>query len=332
MKYSRVVITGKGGLEVLRVIEEDLSEPGFGEVRVKVSAAGVSFADVAIRKGLYPAGKRPLTPGYDIVGVVDRLGDGVTSCTVGQSVAALMPHFGGQTEFATLPADNLVPVPEGLDSAKVVALVLNYLTARIMLRRARLKSGERILVHGGAGGVGTALLELGKDMGLEMYATASKSKHELVSQLGASPIDYHTEDFVERIRSLTHDGVDAVFDAIGGANLSRSYRSLRRNGCLIGYGFTSALADGKKVVIGTFSRFILLKLLPDGKRVLFYSTSTKGTLQYRHDLAELIDLLAQGRINPVIADRIPLSEVARSHELIESGVVQGKIVLICNTP
>ncbi len=137
-----------------------------------------------------------------------------------------------------MPENLLVPVPDGLDTAKTVSLVLNYLTAHRMLHRsAQVKRGERILVHGAAGGVGTALLQLGKEAGLEMYGTASKGKHELVSSPGALPIDYRSEDFVERICSLTGDGVDAVFDGIGGKNLSRSYSTLRKGGAIVKFWF-----------------------------------------------------------------------------------------------
>jgi NADPH2:quinone reductase len=164
----------------------------------------------------------PFTLGEDVVGAVDKLGEGVSSLELGQNVAGATFSLGvggGYTEFICLPEGELVPVPLGLDPAEAVCLVANYLTAHLHLHRiARVRSGERVLVHGAAGGVGTSLLELGKLAGLEMYGTASKYNHELVSALGATPIDYHTEDFVERIRSLTGDGVDAVVDTVGGAS------------------------------------------------------------------------------------------------------------------
>ena len=162
----------------------------------------------------------PFTLGVDIVGVVDKLGEGVSTLEPGQMVAGCPAiDGGGYAEFICRPASELVPVPSGLDSAEAVCLVANYLTARLALHEsASVRSGERILVHGAAGGVGTALLELGKLAGLEMYGTASKHNHDLVSALGAAPIDYRTEDFVERIRSLTGDGVDAVRSGSGNLN------------------------------------------------------------------------------------------------------------------
>ncbi len=336
MKYKRVVISRKGGPEVLQVIEDELAEPAAGEVRVKILVTGVAFADVAARKGMYPtAPPIPFSPGYDIVGAVEGVGADVSSLSVGQTVAALLPHFGGYAEFANVPEDVLVPVPDGLDPAEAVSVVLNYLTAhRMLYGSARVRRGERILVHGAAGGVGTALLQLGREAGLEMYGTASKSKHELVSSLGATPIDHHGEDFVERIRSLTSDGVDVVFDGIGGKNLSRSYSVLRRGGRLISFGFVAAIQSGGIAVPLTFVRLFLRKLILDGKKALFYGDTPafvrKDNSWYRQSLAALLKLLAEGKIKPVVGERIPLAEAARAHKLMEEASVIGKIVLICS--
>src|SRR5947209_16233220 len=237
MKYKRIIITHPGGPEVLQVVEDDVVEPQPGMVRVKVLTAGVAFADVALRRGTYPKqASGPVTPGYDIVGVVDKIGADVTGFTPGQRVAALT-GMGGYTEYICLPHTELVPVPDELDPAEAVSLVLNYVTAYQLLHRiAKVKPGERILIHGAAGGVGTALLQLGKLSNLEMYGTASSSKQALISALGGTPIDYQHEDFVERVQSLTGDGVDVVFDAVGGENLERSYHTLRVGGRLVGYG------------------------------------------------------------------------------------------------
>ncbi len=336
MKYKRVVISRKGPPEVLQVVEEELAEPGAGEVRVKIFATGVAFADVLSRKGMYPAAPPiPFAPGYDIAGVVDKVGAGVSSLSAGQTIAALLPHFGGYAEFASVPENLLVPVPDGLDPAEVVSIVLNYLTAHRMLHRsAKVKNGERILVHGAAGGVGTALLQLGKEAGLEMYGTASQGKHELVSGLGATPIDHRSQDFVERIRNLTGDGVDAVFDGIGGKNLNRSYRTLRKGGRLISFGFVGILKGGGIVYPLSHVRLFLFKLIPDGKKALFYGDTPKfvekDNAWYRETLTALLNLLAEGKIKPVVGERIPLVEAARAHELMEKAATTGKIVLICS--
>jgi NADPH:quinone reductase-like Zn-dependent oxidoreductase len=336
-KYRRVVVTRHGGPEVLQVVEEDLPGPGSGEVRVRVLAAGISAYDLMHRRsGSLPGAPRlPYTPGEDIVGVVDKLGEGVSIVEPGQRVAGY-PRGGGYAEFICLPASELVPIPEGVDPAQAVCLVANYLTAYLMLHRtAGIRSGERILVHGAAGGVGSALLELGKVAGLEMYGTASRYNHELVSALGATPIDYRTEDFVERIRSLTSDGVDAVFDPIGGARqLWRSYRALRQGGRLLWFGVAATKDSGLRIIPLTLLMVFLLKLFPGGKQTPLTPNLAEFAPAhpdwYRETLAELLDLLAAGEIKPVVAERFPLAEAARAHELLERGGYAGKVVLVTN--
>jgi NADPH:quinone reductase len=179
--------------------------------------------------------------------------------------------------------------------------------------------------------VGTALLQLGKLAGLEMYGTASRRNSELVSALGATPIDYRTEDFVERIREFTGDGVDVVFDPIGGARqLRRSYRALRPGGRLVWFGVAAAKKSGLRVIPLTLSMVFLLKLIPDGKQLPLAPDLSKDNAWYRETLAELLDLLAAGKIRPVVAERIPLGEASRAHELLERGGYAGKVVLVAN--
>ena len=196
IKYKRVVISRLGGPEVLEVREEELPEPGLGEVRVRILATGVSLPDLMMREGVHPEAPRPpFTPGWDLVGVVDKLGVGAYALEPGQMVAAL-PVWGGNAEFICLPQEELVPVPAGLDPAEALVMVFNYATAYQMMRRtARVKPGQRVLIHAAAGGIGTALLQLGRLVDLEMYGTASARKHELVSSLGATPIDYRQRRF-----------------------------------------------------------------------------------------------------------------------------------------
>ena len=333
----RVVVTRHGGPEVLQVVEEALPEPGPGEVRVKILAAGVSAYDLMQRRsGSLPGVPDvPYTPGEDIAGVVDKLGDGVTSVEPGQGVAGY-PRGGGYAEFLCLPASELVPVPEGVDPAEAVCLVANYLTAHMLLHpTVNVQPGERVLVHGAAGGVGSALLELGKLAGLELYGTASKYNHELVSALGATPIDYRTEDFVERIHSLTGDGVDAVFDPVGGAgHIRRSHRALRKGGRLVCFGMAATSKAGVRVIPLSLLMVGLLKLIPDGKQVSMSPNLAEFALAhpgwYRDTLAELLDLVAAGKLKPVVAARIPLVEAARAHELLERGGYAGKVVLVTN--
>uniref|UniRef100_B8HSC2 Alcohol dehydrogenase zinc-binding domain protein n=1 Tax=Cyanothece sp. (strain PCC 7425 / ATCC 29141) TaxID=395961 RepID=B8HSC2_CYAP4 len=334
MRYKRVVITRHGPAEVLQVIEEDVPQPGMGEVRLNVLAAGVAFTDVLVREGLYPGiPKVPFSPGYTVVGRVDAVGTAVTSLRSGQRVAALT-IVGGYSEFICLPASDCVVIPEEVDAAEAVCLVLQYVTAEQLLHRvAQVKSGNRILIHGAAGGVGTALLQLGKLAGLEMYGTASASKHELVRRLGGIPIDYQHHDFVEQIRTLTGEGVDVVLDAIGGWHLLQSYRSLRKHGQLVCYGFSSALANSpyRIVKLGfTFALLAWLKLLPTGRQVHFYSIAdlkAKHPDWFRADLTRLLQLLAEGKLYPILSDRLPLTEAARAHEQLEHSRVSGQLVL-----
>ncbi len=335
MKHHRVVVTRHGGPDVLQVVEEDLPEPQAGEVRVKVLAAGVSAYDLMFRRSrLLPGTPRvPFTLGEDIVGVVDKLGEAVSTVEPGQTVAGAtfcLGVGGGYAEFICLPASELVPVPSGVDPAEAVCVVVNYLTAHMAMHRtANIQSGERILVHGAAGGVGTALLELGKLAGLEMYGTASRYNHELVSALGATPIDYHTEDFVKRIRTLTGDGVDVVFDPIGGARqLWRSYRVLHNGGRLVWFGVAATKKEGLRIIPLTLLLVFLLKLIPDGKQSPLAPDLGKDNAWYRETLAELLDSLAVGKLKPVVAERIPLAEAARAHELLERGEYGGKVVLV----
>ncbi len=336
MSYKRVIVTEFGGPEVLKGVEEAApSEPGPGEVRVKVLATSACFTDTMIRKGVYGDLKKkpPFPPGYDLVGVVDKLGESVTRLKVGQTVADLTVS-GAYSEYICRPESSLVPVPAGLDPAEAVSLVLSYVTAYQMLHRsAKVQRGQSILVHGAGGAVGTAMLQLGQLLDLEMCGTASRTKHELIASLSATPIDYRSEDFLERVRDLTGDGVDAAFDAIGGDNFKRSFKSLKRGGTLVAYGFyNDAMGKGGNVPI-EFMRVALWNILPNGRSTTFYSI---GALRKKHpdwfheDLTELFNLLAQSKIKPVIAERMRLDEAARAHELIEQAAVQGKIVLIVN--
>jgi len=331
-KNARVLITAKGGPEVLKLVEEDLLRPPSGQVRVKVLAAGVAFADILMRHGLYPKQPPfPFVPGYDIVGDIDAVGESVQNFRVGQRVAALI-MTGGYSQFTVVPAIHLVPVPDGLDPAEAVALVLNYVTAYQMMHRvAQLRPGQSMLVHSAAGGVGTAALQLGKIIGLKMFGTASKSKHELVSALGAHPIDYRSESFVHRIRQLVPDGVDAVLDPIGGPQWWDSYRCLKRGGTLVCYGVQAAVSKGQLTAGAGFALLGLMKLLPDGKKATWYNVKTmrdQRPEQFREDLSRLFELLATRQIHPLIAGRFPLKEAARANALLETAQLTGKLVLL----
>ena len=343
MKYTRIVVTRYGGPDELQVIEDDCPEPAAGEVRVKVLAAGVSLPDVMMREGIHPETPRlPFTPGWDFVGVVDRLGAGVSGLQPGQLVAAL-PISGAYAEFICLPHEELVPVPAGLDPAEAVCLVLNYITAYQMLHRsAHVRPGQRALIHGAAGGVGSALVQLGRLAGLTMYGTCSSRSAAAVSALGATPIDYQRGDFVEEIHRLAKDGVDVVFDGMGGTHMWRSRKALRRGGRVVVYGLTGSLQGGRLASgkPGRRRRFHGMPifalciaagwLLPGRRRFVPYSIQWLKRLRpalFGQDLVTLFALLRDKRITPLVAQRFPLAEARKAQEFLGKGGVTGKIVL-----
>lgn len=344
MKHKRIIVTRYGGSDAIQLVEEERPEPKQGEVRVRVLAAGVALPDVMAREGVHPETPPvPFTPGWDLVGVVDSLGDGVSGREPGQVVIAL-PISGAYAEFVCLPEAELVPVPPGLDPAEAVSLALNYITAYQMLHRsAHVKAGQRVLIHGAAGGVGSALLQLGRLAGLDMYGTCSSRSAQAVSELGAVTIDYRNQDFVEEIRRLTGDGVDVVFDPLAGTHLWVSRKALRRGGRVVGYGLTTSLRGkglasdrpGRRHRYRGTARFALYIVggwvLPGRRRVVPYSIQTLKRLKpdlFREDLVALLDLLQQQKIKPLVAHRFPLAEARRAQELLEKGGVTGKIVLV----
>lgn len=272
-----------------------------------------------------------------MVGLVDQLGPEASGPAVGQAVAALT-FYGSYSQYICLPARELVPVPAGVDPAEAVSLVFSYVAAYQMLHRvAHVARGERVLVHGAAGGVGTALLELGHLADLVMYGTASKPKHSLVVRLGATPIDYQSEDFVVRIAALTSGrGVDAAFDPMGSVHLRQSVKVVRKRGTLVAYGFYAAANRGSNIVLDVLSQYLQLALWslpPSQKHVAFYDIrpqAKKHPEWFREDLTALLDLLITGELKPVIAERMPLEEVIRAHQQVENARVEGKIVLIPN--
>lgn len=345
MRHARVLVSHYGGPDALELVEEECPEPRTDEVRVRVQAAGVSLPDLMAREGIHPETPTvPFTPGWDLVGMVDRLGDGVSGIEVGQTVAA-MPIHGAYAEFVCLPRRELVPVPSGLDAAEAVSLVLNYITAYQMLHRtAQVRPQQKALIDGAAGGVGSALLQLGRLAEIEMYGTCSPHKASIVSELGGTPINYRDSDFVEEIHHLTGDGVDVVFDGIGGTHIWDSRQALRRGGKVVAYGLTGSLRDGRLATggggrrnrfgaIAIFGAYIAAGwVLPGKRRVIPYSIQTLKRLRpawFKEDLIVLFDLLQRRKIRPLIAGRIPLAEARRAHELLGKGGVTGKLVLVC---
>jgi NADPH:quinone reductase-like Zn-dependent oxidoreductase len=328
MKYKSIAVTKRGGPEVLQIVENDLQPPARREARIKVLATGVGRTDINYRYGLSPfAPKVPFVPGYEIMGIVDAIGEDVTQVAVGNRVAALTGH-GGYSEFIYLRQEHLVPVPAALDPAEVVTVALNYVSAYQMLHRvAKVKAGDKVLINGASGGMGTALLELGKLTGLKMYGTASSNKQEILIKFGAIPIDYRTQDFVEVIRSAEPEGLDYAFEGMGGSDGDRALSVLRRGGQLVAYaapvGLISILKDVWKLA--------RINLLSKDKSAEFYGITAlylRDKKPFMEDLPILFNMLGEGKIDTIIAAKFPLLEARKANEMLENGQVTGNLVLL----
>jgi NADPH:quinone reductase-like Zn-dependent oxidoreductase len=268
-----------------------------------------------------------------MIGVVDAVGrpkqppgEGVSSFAVGDRVAALT-IFGGYAEYIYLDERELLPVPDALDPTEAVTLILNYIVAYQTLHRsARVEAGDRVLIIGASGGVGTALLDLGKLADLRMYGIASKSKHHILIEYGAMPIDYRTQDFVEIIRQEEPDGLDAVFDGMVWGYLDRGFSLLRRGGTWVQYGNPLSFSG----LLRLLSKLALLNLLPNGRSLKLYGTTTSkfGRDRYLEDWAVLFKLLEEGKIKPVIMKTLTILEAAQGNALLEGGQVVGNVVLV----
>jgi len=358
-RMKRVVVDHYGGPEVVRVIDAQVPGPGPGEVRVRVLAAGVSYTDAMLRTGSYlGVPKPPFTPGYELVGVVEELGPGCSRLRVGDRIGTLTV-WGADAERVCVLEENTVEVPEDLDPAEALSLVFTHMTAYQLLHRtAEVTSGESVLVHGAAGRVGTAVLELGAVAGLRMYGTCSARDFAAVERLSAVAIDYRNEDFLARTRELTRgEGVDVVLDGFGGMLSLRSFRALRSGGRLVVFGHSGTVAHGRKSWRGwikwyaTTATVALWGLLSPRRRVLVYRIQKlregrqvlpvsgrhsarpvgggpRDPEWFREDFRALLELLREGKIHPVVAERMPLTDARRAHELLESSADKGKLVLV----
>ena len=325
MKYKSVIVPRRGGPEVLQIVENELRPPEAGEVRIRVLATPICQDDVGARVGNRPFLPRlPFTPGYSIVGCVDAVGADVTSIQVGERVTALI-QLGGYSEFVYLKEDLLAEVPETLDIARASVLILNYLVAyQILHRVAQVRPGDKVLLIGSTGGVGTAFLQLGKLAGIQMYGLASTRKHMILADYGATPIDYHTQDFVSVLRLAEPDGIDYVFNGMGEEYFERGLAVLRRGGKLVHYGAPQSFGSFLLLV----AKLGLYNLLPNGKKIAGYGTHRLGVELFKQDWAALFRLLEEGQIQPVIEQAFPLVEAARANALLESGAVTGNLVLL----
>lgn len=324
-----VMLTKQGGPEVLETVELPLPSPGPGEVRVKVLATGVGSTDITMRRGTYPyAPKIPFVPGYESVGLVDAVGSGVTTLKEGDRVCALLVH-GGYATHVVRGAEHWVKVPEGLDDAEAVSLILNYVTAFQMIEReAKLQPGQWALVNAANGGVGQALLDLLRARGVNVIGAASKSRHDLVRSYGATPIEGRGAALDVSVRATRPEGVDAAFDGVGGAQTGQCVRATRRGGITVWYGFVGA--TGLPALLrSAFSCFVGSRLT--GRRGSFYGITRlyrQNPHPFREDLSKLFELLAAKKITPRIAERLPLLDARKANERLEAGNIEGKLVLV----
>lgn len=323
--YKSIVVTRRGGPEALQIVENELRAPAPGEARIRILVTPVCQDDIATRVGNRPfLPKIPFVPGYSFIGIVDAVGEGVTAVSVGDRVAALT-SFGGYAEVIYWDEQKLVHVPETLDPVEAVVLILNYLVAyQVMHRSVQVKPGDKVLIIGASGGVGTAFLQLGRLADLKMYGLASPAKHHALTDLGAVPIDYHTQDFVEVIRQAEPNGIDYVFNGMGEEYVERGLAVLRRGGALVHYGGPQSFGRFLLLMV----KFILYNLLPNGKAIKGYGTHTVDINPLKEDWTKLFKLLEEGKIKPIIAEQFPLLEAAKANELLESGQVIGHIVLV----
>lgn len=326
--------TGKAG--VLTARQVTLPPPGPGDARVRIEATGVAYADIVMRQGLYPGVKAPVTPGYDLIGRVEALGDGVEGLKVGQRVAALTVT-GSYAERRNVEARWLVPAPEGADAGALVAAVLNGLTAWQMFHRvATAAPGEWVLIHGAAGGVGNLLLEMARNAGARAIGTASAGKKAVVEERGGIHLDYAAGDVAARVRDISAGGVVAAYDHIGGKHLKQvSIPALREGGTAVLYGGYDATKGGK-VNPGALVSMMLsnslsaMGLFGKSQGVVGYNVTSWRNARpevYHQDLAAVLAAVADGSIKPLIGEIMPLAEAVRAHELLEQAKLAGKIVL-----
>ena len=335
-RAHRIVVPRRGGPEVLQWVAMDMPEPGPGEVRVRVEAAGVSAYDVMLRGHWFPGlPPMPYAPGEDFVGIVDKVGTRVSGLQVGQRVGGwTFGNAGGYAEYLCRPAADLVAVPDALDPVTACALIVNYLTASLALHQAsKVCEGEHLLVQGAGGGLGSAILQLGHEAGLQTFGCDATSKQAQIRADGAAPIDYQSEFVVTRTRELTGGGADVVIDLVGGARqLLQSWRCLRPGGRLLMLGMAGTLKSGTWIILPSLLLLGLFSVWPGGRRIAkgpgMEDYPRANPDWYRDTLSGFFDKAIAGRLTPQIAHKLPLQQAAKAHAMLERGDVSGKIILM----
>jgi synaptic vesicle membrane protein VAT-1 len=339
-----VVLTRTGGPEVLEVQERPDPVPGPGEVRVAVRAAGVNFAETMARVGLYPdAPKPPCVLGYEIAGEIESVGEGVTDRRLGERVMG-GTRFGGQAELVTVPAGQVLPLPERLSFEQGAAFPVNYGTAyAALIVMGGLRKGDRVLIHAAAGGVGIAAVQVARNAGAEIFGTASPGKHEAIRAQGVDhPIDYRSQDFAEEVRRITGgDGVDLVIDAQGPKSFRKDYRLLRQGGRLVMYGLSEASTESGRSIpklleslarmpLATMPWWKSLQMMSENKAVA--GLNMLAWQDRGGDITRLIEPmlpgLESGELDPVVAEAFPFERAGEAHTFIAERRNIGKVVLV----
>jgi NADPH:quinone reductase-like Zn-dependent oxidoreductase len=323
-----LVVTKNGAMEIR---EQPLLPLGPRKIRVRTEFAGVGFADLMAVSGGYPlAPHLPFSPGYEFLGTIEEIGSQVSAFTLGQRVAGMLPKMGCYGEFLDIDPVWAVAVPPSLHGEQAAAMPLNYLTARALIEgKAHLKRGDSFLIHGAAGGVGSAALELAREKGLRAYGTVSAGKERDVEALGAIPLRRGEHWFEE---ALTHEprGFSAVFDAFGGNLLRQSYKVVAPGGVLVSYGFASSSRGGTAAFADGLWFHVRMKFLLDGKSTAICGVPAqidRGRFWYRGTLARLFNLAASGHLSPKVCEVVPWEQAELAHQHLRTGNVRGKILL-----
>jgi NADPH:quinone reductase-like Zn-dependent oxidoreductase len=332
-----VEIRRAGPPETLEAREVPLPQPGAGEVRIRVHRAGVNFADVLARQGIYPdAPKMPFVPGYEVSGIVDLAGPGVDGFRGGERVAAFT-RFGGYAEWAVAKASFVVPLPAGIDFSVGAAVPVNFITAyHCLFHTGALFPGDRVLIHAAAGGVGLAAVQMAKGAGAVVFGTAgSAEKVAFLKVFGVDhPIDYQAEDFVEAVKNITDgEGVDVILDSIGGQMLARDLRLLRPGGRIVSLGMAAAMGKSRALMLRELMsapRLQPVKLLESSRG--FVGVNVLRLFEHRPALGSVLlnkvfDLAAAGKARPVIAREIPLGQASEAHRMLQERSTIGKVLL-----
>ncbi|HBF82221.1 MAG TPA: NADPH:quinone reductase [Streptomyces sp.] len=336
---TEIVLPGAVEPAGLELRTRALDDPAKGQVVLRMDATGVSFAEQQMRRGTYyDQPPFPFVPGYDVVGTVTAVGPETDAALVGRRFAAVT-KTGAWASHLLVDAVDLMPVPDEVDAAAAETVTVNGITAWQMLHRvAEVRPGGTIVVLGANGGVGSTLVQLARHAGITVIGTASARHHTTVRELGATPVDYRDPDMYSRIRELAPDGVDAVFDHVGGPGVEQSWQLLRKGGTLVSYGTAASKNDegnSQLPVLKLFGRLAAWNSLPNGKSAHFYNfwsgkRRCRASWQRRmtEDLTQVLRLVADGTLTPQIAATYPLPDAASALSLAESRTVAGKIVIV----